>query len=58
MRPPQNSSCGKFAPAKLVFACVVYDVEHGGYGAKIAGPMFAKFLEELRRDKKLAEEYM
>ena len=46
------------APAKLAFACVIYNVEHGDYGAEIAGPMFARFLQELRADPALAKEFL
>ena len=46
------------APAKLAFACVVYNTEEGGFGATVAGPMFRNFLRELRANPKLAKDYL
>jgi cell division protein FtsI/penicillin-binding protein 2 len=46
------------APSKLAFACVVYGTEQGGFGAKVAGPMFEIFLRELRANPQLAKAYL
>ena len=43
---------------RLAFACVLYKVPEGSYGASAAGPMIQHFLERLRRTDALREEFL
>lgn len=45
-------------PAKMSFACVVYDVEEGGFGAKVAGPIIQSFLKQVRATPGLRKEFL
>jgi cell division protein FtsI/penicillin-binding protein 2 len=43
---------------RLAFASAAYLVPKGEYGADVAGPMIRAFLEKIRSDVKLREEYL
>lgn len=45
------------ARPRLAFACVLYAVPHGRYGAAAAGPIAQRFLQAVQDDPKLAEEF-
>ena len=43
---------------RMAFASVAYFVPQGEYGAEVAGPMFQIFLNKVREDPELSEEYL
>jgi len=43
---------------RLAFACVLYQVPDGTYGASAAGPMIQHFVEHLRGDQDLRKEFL